>query len=107
MTEAKLYDRSFSEGYEAGFAGRARECPYNASKGMYDEDQWHAGYLYGQHVAIMQHLQTGARPHHTPAVGADSAWPGWIWSVPLGVVGWLGIHARFMITRRSRLRSTG
>jgi len=108
VAKAKLYDRSFSEGYEAGFAGRARECP--TSKGMFDEEQWHTGYLYGQHVAIMQHLQTGARPHHAPAAGADSAWSGWIWSVPLaafGVVGWLGIRARLMMTRRSRLRSTG
>ncbi|SEK10650.1 hypothetical protein [Paraburkholderia diazotrophica] len=60
MTEANLYDRSFSEGYERGFAGRARECPYITSEGKFDEEQWHAGYLYGQHVAAMQHL----RPHH-------------------------------------------
>ncbi|MEM5390073.1 hypothetical protein VSR68_42185 [Paraburkholderia phymatum] len=108
MTEAKLYDRSFSEGYETGFAGRARECPYIASKEMFDEDQWHAGYLYGQHVAIMQQLQNGARPR-TPAEGEHGAWPRWIWSVPLaafGVAGWLGIHARLMMGRRSRLRST-
>jgi ribosome modulation factor len=65
VTEAKLYDRSFSEGYEAGFAGRARECPYIASELKLDEEQWHAGYLYGQHVAVMQHL----RPHHNHSSG--------------------------------------
>ncbi|MEM5383684.1 hypothetical protein VSR68_08780 [Paraburkholderia phymatum] len=79
MTEAKLYDRSFSEGYETGFAGRACECPYIASEAMFDAEQWHAGYLYGQHVAMMQHRH----PHSssdflkTAASRAVDLWTMW------------------------------
>ncbi|MCG5075385.1 MlaD family protein [Paraburkholderia tagetis] len=39
---------------------------------------------------------TGARAHRTQAEVRRSAWPGWIWAVPiaaLAVTGWLGIRA--------------